>query len=957
MNGKDLLTRATGKFYTHELIGRHLARAVVRCAAFARPPDTLRVVEPFCGDGRLVCWFLEALAERGAMGKSVSVEAWDCDGAALAGAVRTIADTASRLGLRIGVKPVEGDSFAFAPRHFGRFHVCVTNPPWEHLKPDRRDLESLGKARADDYVEQLRQRDRLLAELYPLSQPQRKFSGWGTNLARSGVEAALRLVAPGGVAGVVAPASLLADQMSAALRTWLFRENAVCDLAYYVAEARLFEKVDQPSVTLVAVPGGKTDPPPAVSVYDREHARSAVEIGRREWLAIEGKEYVFPLQFGLGLIGLDALYADLPRFADLEGDGLWAGRELDETNHARFLGRSGKYLFLKGRMVTRYGLAEQPTRRVKTKGLRVPKSADHHRIAWRDVSRPNQKRRVQATLIPPGWLTGNSLHVAYFEDGNLDRLKALLAVMNSFAFEAQARAHLATAHVSLGVVRQVHVPGLEDPRLLASLAAVVDRCLKGEGRALREAEVAVARLYGLGREEFERVLGSFEKVEEGERAALLAAWDDLPARRAGVPAPVGAVVIPNHLAPTLSDLDKQMVRTVPPGGNWKDIPDSIPSQRLAQIRVSYAAGEGSRSTYYGRLHPDAPAYTINTYFGRPGNGCHIHFDFEGGQHRTISQREAARLQSFPDRFVFLGNRGAVGQQIGNAVPPLLGYQVAAAMPCRGRFIDLFCGAGGLGLGFLWAGWQPVVANDREEAFLRTYRHNVHGETVAGDIRKQEVFDEVIARAEAALRGGGASPLFVLGGPPCQGFSTAGNRRSMGDERNWLFRQYKAVIERLRPDGFLFENVPGLLNMEGGKVFAMIREELRGLAPAVRNWQLRSELYGIPQRRTRVVILGSREELLPSAAPPKVTRMPDREQTLFDNVSLAVTVRQALSDLPPLEPGEDGSCKDYVSAPAHPFQELMRGLVTPAQYLDALQSRREQGAARSQFIDKDSQYRR
>src|SRR5439155_20527282 len=118
-----------------------------------------------------------------------------------------------------------------------------------------------------------------------------------------------------------------------------------------------------------------------------------------------------------------------------------------------------------------------------------------------------------------------------------------------------------------------------------------------------------------------------------------------------------------------------------------------------------------------------------------------------------------------------------------------------------------------------------VANDLEEAFLRTYRRNVHAEAVAGDLREQAVFDELIARAEAARPAAGA-PLFVLGGPPCQGFSTAGNRRSMDDARNWLFRQYKAVIERLRPDGFLFENVPGLLNMEGGKVFEMILQQLR-----------------------------------------------------------------------------------------------------------------------------------
>src|ERR1019366_7782858 len=115
--------------------------------------------------------------------------------------------------------------------------------------------------------------------------------------------------------------------------------------------------------------------------------------------------------------------------------------------------------------------------------------------------------------------------------------------------------------------------------------------------------------------------------------------------------------IPNHYSAKLSKLDLEVAVAVPPGGNWKNIPVHVPSQRLEQIRVSFAAGEGSRSTYYGRLRPDAPSYTISTYFSRPGNGCHLHYD--DGQDRVLSQREAARLQSFPDSFVFQGSKNSI----------------------------------------------------------------------------------------------------------------------------------------------------------------------------------------------------------------------------------------------------------------------------------------------------------
>ena len=135
--------------------------------------------------------------------------------------------------------------------------------------------------------------------------------------------------------------------------------------------------------------------------------------------------------------------------------------------------------------------------------------------------------------------------------------------------------------------------------------------------------------------------------------------------------------IPNHFSATLSNLDLQMVRSIPEGGNWKNIPESIPSKRLQQIRASYERGEGSRSTYYGRLRRDKPSYTINTYFNRPGNGCHIHYS----QNRVLSQREAARLQSFPDTHKFYGPKGSVNKQIGNAVPPPLALTNAAVVSC------------------------------------------------------------------------------------------------------------------------------------------------------------------------------------------------------------------------------------------------------------------------------------
>ena len=130
------------------------------------------------------------------------------------------------------------------------------------------------------------------------------------------------------------------------------------------------------------------------------------------------------------------------------------------------------------------------------------------------------------------------------------------------------------------------------------------------------------------------------------------------------------MIIYNHISPKLSDLEKQMIKHIPPGGNWKNIPIEIPSKRLEQIRRN-----GGRTTYYGRLLDNKPSYTISTYFHRIGNGCNIH----PTQNRIISIREAARLQSFNDNFVFYGSKNSIYKQIGNAVPPLMSEKIAISI--------------------------------------------------------------------------------------------------------------------------------------------------------------------------------------------------------------------------------------------------------------------------------------
>lgn len=389
----------------------------------------------------------------------------------------------------------------------------------------------------------------------------------------------------------------------------------------------------------------------------------------------------------------------------------------------------------------------------------------------------------------------------------------------------------------------------------------------------------------------------------------------------------------NHYSAKLSELDMSIVRHVKPGGNWKDVPRSVECARLETIRASFARGEGSRSTYYGRLRPDAPSYTINTYLSRPGNGCHIHY----AQDRVMSQREAARFQSFPDEFVFKGSKTAVNRQIGNAVAPLLAYQVARQQGDPGVFVDLFSGAGGLSLGFQMAGWKPLVANDLDRASLDTYVANIHDAVVHGDIREPAVRAELVAVAKRARAAHPDATFLVLGGPPCQGFSTAGKRRSMEDERNHLFRDYREVVDALEPDGFVFENVTGLLNMQKGRVFRDVCSVLGESMADLRADVLKTEHYGVAQRRWRVIVVGRARGAAPPPPGP-VTDFPV-EAAQRSGLAIAPGAADAIGDLPPLRQGEDGS--DAACAePASAYQRFCRGLITAGEYLDGL--RAEQG---------------
>lgn len=201
-----------------------------------------------------------------------------------------------------------------------------------------------------------------------------------------------------------------------------------------------------------------------------------------------------------------------------------------------------------------------------------------------------------------------------------------------------------------------------------------------------------------------------------------------------------------------------------------------------------------------------------------------------------------------------------------------------------KVVSLFSGAGGLDLGFIWAGHKIVWANDNFEDAVSTYRANIGNHIISKDIEKIRSSD--IPDCD-----------IVIGGFPCQGFSVANWNRKTGDSRNKLYRQMLRVVRAKKPKYFVAENVKGLKSMERGRVLDLILEDFRKAGYEVEYAVLNAADYGVPQMRQRIIIVGTRKDIQPKIVlpPPKTHVDPNTKET--SGLKPWVTVGQALMGIP------------------------------------------------------------
>ncbi|RDI05347.1 DNA cytosine methyltransferase [Flavobacterium sp. AG291] len=295
---------------------------------------------------------------------------------------------------------------------------------------------------------------------------------------------------------------------------------------------------------------------------------------------------------------------------------------------------------------------------------------------------------------------------------------------------------------------------------------------------------------------------------------------------------------------------------------------------------------------YKRLDRNEPSLTMV-----PGNNA---FPIHPVLNRSLTPREAARIQTFPDNHVFMGDRRRQCILVGNAVAPLLaeilGNQIIKhlynskekvikkglnnkqtfedsllentfalkkfnKLSSKDGFIDLFSGAGGFTIGFGKAGWKPLLSVDINKNVTATHEFNMPSfPYLEGNLGEDNFRNSIIENFKGKEIG------IIVGGPPCQGFSIFGKRRFVNtkgydphiDPRNKLVYAYLDVIKELNPRWFLMENVPGLTNLDNGLFLENLITEFKSLGFNNTEFKvLNAADYGVPQLRKRLIIIGNR----------------------------------------------------------------------------------------------------
>ena len=369
--------------------------------------------------------------------------------------------------------------------------------------------------------------------------------------------------------------------------------------------------------------------------------------------------------------------------------------------------------------------------------------------------------------------------------------------------------------------------------------------------------------------------------------------------------------IKNHIHLNHSDIVKERYSLIPEGGRLPP-PEMLPK---------HIRRKNFGSTYI-RLHRNKLAPTMV-----PGNNA---FPVHPTLNRSLSPREAARIQSFPDNHVFAGSRRMQCILVGNAVAPMVAANIGKEIKkhilntsYKGvnkalikekssidlvnkrdilsqnvlkrdapTFIDLFSGAGGFTIGMNQAGFKPLLDADFDQSVKKTHEFNYGNlKYIHGDLSKPKIKKSLLKEL------GNQKVNLIVGGPPCQGFSIFGNRRFVNtqnynpksDPRNKLVFTFFDYVKLIQPDWFIMENVAGFKSLDQGNFVKKLESYVKKLGYTNYDFRiLNTADYGVPQKRKRFIFIGNRTGHIIPWPKPKYFDDPKEWQLPYRTVGEVIT---------------------------------------------------------------------
>lgn len=509
--------KLTGSYYTHDLIIDKIINELLE-NRFFQNLNNIRIIEPFCGDGRLISKLISKCYEL-KIHKNWDITLIDIDETGLSLAKESL-DVLKNLDININYNIIKNDSFTINESYYKKFDIVLTNPPWEIIKPESNQLIDLTQSQYNEYVSHLKKYDLFLTQRFPHSQPKRKFAGWGTNLSRVGIELCYNLLKEKfGILCLIIPASFFADDQSQSLRSLILKNFFDIRINYFPAESKLFKNADIASATIIGTKfNNECKTKLTLTNYDKK--LNLIKSGNI-FISKKDNDLIIPITLGLDTIPIfEKIKKNYISWENIEKEKkqIWCGREIDETKFKIFINNDPSGIpFIKGRMINRFSYNSENLY-LNYPNWKMNYSCNFERIAWRDISRATQKRRMIASIIPAQTVTGNSLNIVYLKNPNKKILLGLLNIINSLCFEFQLKFFLATNHISLSSIRKTHIPDMDQ---LENFTNFLELCsLEIHTYSYIEAYIAKF-IYSLTYIEFEVVLNSFNQISLSDKEDIL----------------------------------------------------------------------------------------------------------------------------------------------------------------------------------------------------------------------------------------------------------------------------------------------------------------------------------------------------------------------------------------------------------------------------------------------------